>query len=222
MNGYNNIFSANSKEQKKLIQQYEPLVNKITAQFVQKSKYGWNEIKSAAYEGLVLAFKQYDSTRSSMNFLQYAGFSIRNQILISLNNELRTVKMNYYNQKQAEQAGMPLFNTVAIDVYCDTDKDSHTKNNREVVLNIQTNENFSNGDVYEYLYYRLEAKFSSKDCDIFYRVFGLNGYDYEKSQDVAKLYNVSNGLVSQKVKKIINYIKGDEDLKEMLAQLMEI
>ena len=55
---------------------------------------------------------------------------------------------------------------------------------------------------------------------MFYKVFGLKGFVDEKSQDVAKFYGVSNGLISQIVKKIIEYIKSDNDLCEMLAQLV--
>ena len=56
---------------------------------------------------------------------------------------------------------------------------------------------------------------------MFYKTFGLKGFNDEKCQDIAKEYGVSNGLISQKIKKIVNFIKGDEDLCEMLAQMLE-
>ena len=40
-------------------------------------------------------------------------------------------------------------------------------------------------------------------------------------QEIAKEYNVSNGLISQKIKKIVEFIRKDEDLCEMLGQLLE-
>lgn len=218
MNNYSAIFNMSQREQSKVIAQYEPLVNKITNQFVQKVKMPWSSIKSMAYEGLVLAFKNYEPTRSSLTFIQYAGFSIRNNILSSIDNEIRTVKMNQYNQKQASENGDPMFNTVRIDFSFHSDE---ANSNTEIRLGAYENEKFSCGDIYEYMYYRLENQFKKRDCEIFYRCFGLNGYADEKCQDIAKSYGVSNGLISQKIKKIINFIRTDEDLREMLAQMLE-
>lgn len=218
-NEYNAIFTADIKTQNAMTRRYEPLVNKITNQFVKKARMPWDMIKSMAYEGLVLAFKNYDPERSSLTFLQYAGFSIRNTILISLDNEVRTVKMNNYTQKQAIERGETPFNTVRISqVIPQKDNDN---NNTEMRYGVYENEKFSCGDIYEYLYYRIDSVFSPRDCEIFYKTFGLKGYPDEKCQDIAKFYGVSNGLISQKVKKIVRYIKADEDLREMLAQLLE-
>ena len=50
-NEYNAIFEMSQREQSKMIAKYEPLVNKITNQFVQKVKMPWSGIKSIAYEG---------------------------------------------------------------------------------------------------------------------------------------------------------------------------
>jgi len=55
---------------------------------------------------------------------------------------------------------------------------------------------------------------------MFYRIFGLKGFDDEKGKDVAKYFGVSEGLVSQKIKKMILFIRGDEELNEMLANLI--
>ena len=74
--------------------------------------------------------------------------------------------------------------------------------------------------MYEYLYSRLEDKFSERDCEMFYRIFGLKGYEDEKGKDVAKRFGVSEGLVSQKVKKMVLFIRGDEELTEMLGNLI--
>jgi DNA-directed RNA polymerase specialized sigma subunit len=73
-----------SQEQKNaLAVQYEPLVNKITKQFVEKVKVSWDDVKSMAWEGLALAIENYDDERSTMTFTQFAGFAIRNNIITS-------------------------------------------------------------------------------------------------------------------------------------------
>lgn len=219
---YNEMINLSQKDQSKLIKKYEPLTVKITRQFVQKTKLPWDVIKSMAYEGLVLAFKNYDPARSELTFLQFAGYSIRNTILTAIYEESRTVKMNQYNVAQAAEQGLPTYNVVNFDKYLnDDDNDNTGSNHFEMKLNLYESEKFSCGDVYEYLYYRIEHKFKQRDCEMFYKVFGLKGFEDEKSQDVAKFYGVSNGLVSQKVKRIIEFIKSDENLFEMLSQLLE-
>ena len=108
---YNN---ATQQEKNKLAAQYEALVNKITAQFFKKGLMGWDDIKSMAYEGLAIAFTKYDEERSDMSFIQYAAYSIRNNILTCTDNELRTVKLSNYAQKKATVAGEALYNSVSM------------------------------------------------------------------------------------------------------------
>ena len=42
-------------EKNKLTKQFEPLINKITKQFIDKGVGQWDEVKSMAYEGFVIA-----------------------------------------------------------------------------------------------------------------------------------------------------------------------
>ena len=46
---------------------------------------------------------------------------------------------------------------------------------------------FSDGDIFDTLYSKLEDKFSKRDCDIFYMTFGLKDYDVIKGKDIAKI-----------------------------------
>ena len=41
-----------------------------------------------------------------------------------------------------------------------------------------------------------------------------------KGKDIAKEYNISEGLVSQKIKRITTWIRKDNELCEMLANLV--
>ena len=204
-------------EKNQMVKQYEPLVNKLVNQFVSRVAIGWNEVKSMAYEGLVIAMNTYDEEKSSMNFTQFAAFAIRNNILTSLDNELRTVKMSAYNQKKAAEAGETSFTTVRIDMNS-TDDDDRRKP-QEIRLGMYENEKFSDGDVFEYMYSRLEAQFSARDCQIFYRLYGLNGFEEITGVEAAKMYGLSVPSISIINKKIITYIKKDTELCEMLANL---
>ena len=205
-------------ERNELAKQYEPLVNKMTRQFAERVSMGWMEIKSMAYEGLAIAIEKYDEERSTMDFTQYAAFAIRNNILTCLDNESRTVKMSNYAQKKAIEAGESLFTSVSIDRSIhlgDENKPFESK------LGMVSNETFSDGDVFEYLYYRLEEQFSERDCLLFYKTFGLKNEDEQKGKDIAKEMGVSEGLVSQKVKKMVTWIRKDTDLCEVLSNLLE-
>lgn len=217
---YENI---SEREKADLVRQYEPLMNKLTKQFVSQVKIDWDSVKSMAYEGFVLAMLNYDDERSKLTFKQFAGWSIRNNILSSLDKELRTVSMSAYAQKKAQEHGEATFNSVSLSVICGEDSmngDDDGRTCKEYKYGVYERDKFSDGDVYEYLYSRLEDKFSERDCEMFYRIFGLKGFNDEKGKDVAKLFGVSEGLVSQKIKKMILFIRGDEELTEMLGNLI--
>lgn len=216
----------NNTELNDLVSQYEPLVNKLTKQFVDKIKVPWDDVKSMAYEGLAIAIKNYDPNRSKMTFMQYAGFAIRNNILTSLNNELRTVKLSAYAQKKAVEMGDAVFNSVSID-YANNDNPSDSgygfvgAPKRGEWTKLSTSDKWSDGDVFETLYSKLEDNFSTRDCEIFYMTFGLKNYDETKGKDIAKYFGISCSLVSVKVKGIISFIQKDNDLVEILANLLK-
>jgi RNA polymerase sigma factor (sigma-70 family) len=204
-------------EKNKLAIQYKPLVVKMTKQFFDRGLTDWDAIESMAWEGLALAMNNYDETRSKMNFTQYAAFAIRNNILTSLDNELRTVKMSNYMQKKAASRGDALYTNVSLDAR--RDDDDRGGCGKEFKFDAYTKPTFSDGDVYEYIYDRIESKFSERDCTMFYKAFGLKGYSDKKGKDIAQEYGVSEGLVSQKIKKITSWMRKDTDMCEMLQNL---
>lgn len=209
-------------EKNELVKKYEPLVNKMVRQFSEKVHAPWDDIKSMAYEGLAIAINNYDSERSNMNFTQFAGFAIRNNILTSLNNELRTVKLSAYAQKKVVEYGESTFNTISIDSLNTNDDNTHIGMSSSKYYSAMSVEaKFDDGDVFETLYYELENNFSDRDCKIFYMTFGLKNYDITKGKDIAELFNVSKGTVSVRVNIMINFIRKNEDLMEILANLLK-
>ena len=206
-------------QKNELVEQYTPLINKLTKQFFDSNQglCSWSDIYSMALEGFALAINKYDSERSTMTFTQYAAYAIRNNILTCLNEETRTVKLSAYAQKVVIANGGTLFNTVSIDQPITDDEDTKP---RDMVMGMYEEEKFSNGDVFKYLYSRLEDQFNQRDRDMFYKIFGLHGFEETPNKDIAKEYGVSEGLVSQRVKKVINWIKQDRDLCEMLSSII--
>lgn len=216
----------NEIEKNNLVKQYEPLVNKITKQFVDKVHVSWEDVKSMAYEGLAIAMKTYDPERSTMTFMQFAGFAIRNNILTGLNNELRTVKLSAYAQKKAIERGEAVFNTVTLDM---TINDGTTKGNsnsssgpkKNDWSNLSVEAKFDDGDIFETLYCKLEDNFPMRDCEIFYRSFGLKDFEEEKGKDIAEYFGISRSLVSIKLKTVISFIQKDDELVEILSNLLK-
>jgi RNA polymerase sigma factor (sigma-70 family) len=209
-----------------LVEKYEPLVNKITKQFVDKVKVSWDDVKSMAYEGLAIAFNTYDSERSKMTFVQFAGFAIRNNILTGLNNELRTVKLSAYAQKKAIERGEATFNSVSLDMTINDNPTQGGSNclggpKRSDWSNLCEEAKFSDGDIFETLYSKIEENFAERDCEIFYRTFGLKDFEEEKGKDIADYFGISRSLVSIKLKTVISFIQKDTELMEILSNLIK-
>lgn len=223
---YNNL---TEKQKEQLVNQFSPLINKLTQQYSRKNpNVDYLSIKSMALEGLSMAFIQYDENRSKMTFMQYAAFAIRNNILNCLQYETRVIHMSWYATNKAKDIDPKLlFNTVSIDnIYNDPQEDSDSfgadlkmqmanklENSLTYVANVEE-------DPFKYLFDKLEKVFSERDCDIFYKVFGINGVEQMKGFEVANEYGVSAGLISQKISKMIKWIKEDKDLFERLGELL--
>lgn len=214
-------------EKNELVKKYEPLVNKLTKQYSSKVCMSFSDIKAMAYEGLAIAINTYDENRSSMSFQQFAGFAIRNNILTSLDNELRVVKLSAYAQKKAEDRGESLFNSVSLDTTFDGEFNNNGQdyvykccNNDLGTLELSIEGKFADGDVFETMYAKLEENFSIRDCEIFYRSFGLKDFDEEKGKDIAAYFGISRSLVSIRLNSILEFIRKDTELCEMLANLL--
>lgn len=213
-------------EKNELVKQYEPLIAKLVSQFFSKGTTTWDQLKSMAYEGFALAINNYDDERSKMNFTQYAAFSIRNNILNGLNNELRTVKLSAYAQQKCkewygEESKASTFNTASLSVIeRNSHDDSSDTYSREYKFGVYTNALFADGDVYEYLYNRIENQFPESTCNLFYHTFGLKDFEELKGIELAKKYKTSPTTISIKVNKVVKWIREDDELCEMLNNLV--
>lgn len=204
-----------------VVESCRKLISKIVKQFHERVNYPWDQLESMALEGLALAMNKYDKDASSMSFFSYAGYAIRNNILNNLDKELRTVRMSSYAIQRARANGENLFTTSSLDngIY-PSGQASGSKHCNYLDFKYRFDApDFADGNVYEYLYTRIDDAFSERDCMIFYKVFGLKSFEPHKNKDVAAELGVSECLITQKCKRIINYIKKDEELCEMLAKL---
>lgn len=202
-----------------LVKKFEPLICKLTSQFHHQTVGNWDDIKSMAYLGFVLAIRKYDENRSNMSFKSFAAFMMKNTIMTCLTNESRVVKLPFEEQKSLKESGQSTFNRASIDYQISEDNEQKPKDN-QMGLAIATPAKFDDGDVLEYLYTRLEQQFNTMDCEIFYMTFGLKNHEELQNKEIAKKLNLSEGRISQRKKEIIKFIRQDNDLCEMLASLM--
>lgn len=214
-------------ERNVIAKDYEPLVNKITKQMYTKNagRIGWDDIKSMAYEGLVIAMNTYDPDRKTkdgkpLSFTQFAAWSILNNIRTKLSEECRTVKMSAYMQAKAIAEGNTTFESIGFENKDDEGNEINiSKVFKSLERTLYSTPNWQDGDVESYVYMKIEERFDEKDIELFYRYYGLHGYEEAKVLELAKELNVTSGRVSQRIKKIVNYIKSQDDLCEMIAKL---
>lgn len=224
---YTSLKETSLEERNELTKRYEPLMNKITKQMYSKNagKIGWDDIKSMAYEGLVLAMNTYDPDRKTkdgkpLSFTQFAAWAILNNIRTRLSEECRTVRMSAYMQAKAVENGGTAFESVGFD---DKNDDGDDVNSSKIFNSLKNTlyatPKWEDGDVESFIYMRIEQKFTQADSELFYRFYGMKGYEEEKVLDLAKELNVTSGRISQRITKIVKYIKTQSDICEAIAKL---
>lgn len=219
--------NASAETRDALAKQFEPLVNKIVAQMHKKLKTDWNTLKSMAYEGFVIALNTYQPERSNMTFTQFAAFAILNNIRNCSCTELHTVKLTSYTQEQIRQASKDeetpstsTFATVSISAAVSPSGDNDNYS-REIRYGIYESAKFANGDPLVMLEQEVNDNCNKTDAYCFFSYFGVCGYEEKPVIELAKELNVSSGRISQRIKRVTEFIKGNELLCESLASLLE-
>lgn len=236
--------NASQEVRNQLARQFEPLVNKIVAQQQKVLKTDWGTLKSMGYEGLAIAMNTYDPERSGMTFTQYAAFGILNNIRNCSCIELHTVKLTSYTQDQIRKAndaakkaqesnedpyvavaspagvGTTTFTSVSISNVMNPQGDNDNMN-REMRYGIYESAKFADGDIFEQLKLEVDEHCNKTDAYCFYHYFGICGYAEKQVTELADELNVTSGRISQRLKKVIDFIKKNENLCESLASLLE-
>ena len=233
--------NASQEVRNQLAKQFTPLVNKIVGQQQKILKTDWGTLMSMGFEGLAIAMNTYDPERSGMTFTQYAAFSILNNIRNCSCIELHTVKLTSYTQDQIRKAnaaakkaeetdetysgapagvGTTTFTSVSISNVMNPSGDNDNMN-REMRYGIYESAKFANGDIFEQIKVEVDSHCNKTDAYCFYHYFGICGYPEKQVIELAEELNVTSGRISQRLKKVIDFIKKDENLCEGLAALLE-
>lgn len=205
-----------SKERNALVKKYERLINRIIAQYHRSTKYPYEDITSMALEGFAKAINDYDPSRSSMTFTQYAAYAMRNQILISVQDEMYSVRISAYGrEKVGDNWGF---------VRIDNSESDDEKRASEMMTNTYYTEEYGEGtreDIYNQALTRISQILDERDKQIFFLSFGLGDSDEDmKGKEIAKKLKVSEATVCQRLKAIKKIIREDRNTCDLLRGLM--
>ena len=199
---------------------YMPMVHKIVNGYVGQSKLSKPELMSAALQGFTDAMNDWrkNGEENSVPFKTYAAYRVKQQILNDINSLSYNFKTNWYGIKTM---GAAMLSTTSLDGIIG-DENNEFKQDRLGYLGEEPNYNLGSSleDNLNELYKLIESTFKQRDVDVFYRFFGLKGYNKEKAKDIAKSLGISPQLVTNIVKDVvIKKLKNNPKAMEILSEL---
>lgn len=211
---------------------YTPLVYKIVQQELPKHpNMSRADMISSGMLGLTNAMNNWKpepdaKTNKVVPFKTYASYRILQQIQNDATALYQSMSgRNSYNiKKDIEKYGSGILNTVSLDgLTKDFDSGDFAQDRIPALGVVDKPETAQEEKKWNQLFKQLEAKFSQRDTDIFYRFFGVNGRKRETGVDIAKSYgmtpaNVHNGILN----KILKYIKSNKQLRDILSDIRDI
>lgn len=194
---------------------YMPLVYKIVNQYVNASGLSRSELISAGTEGFVNAMNQWDRS-TGVPFKTYAGTRVRQQILNDINAHSHSLSgFNDYARQKGWSA-----DALSLDQMLSGDEEF--QQDRLSALGTMDDE-YSELDEkkFKVIYELIEGKFSTRDVDIFYRLFSLKGNKKETAREIAKSYGIHETVVSSIKSRILKFLRNDPQAMSILKSLHE-
>ena len=216
---------------------YDRLLNKIINQWNGKSSLDREELKSAAYEGLVWSINSYgkkgnktkaeDENIVNKTFGQYAAYMIRFSILEHIKNLSHTVRIPISQQKKEKE-------THGVNRKSDTvsgDKvvghnDEGNKTLFDFLGYIDTSTQSLDNEDLDKLWKEateiIDKEFNQTTLDIFYSFFGINGYKKLQNKELADKYNCGPSKITYYCSRVINFIKTNKKIKSIFTEINEL
>lgn len=222
-----------------VIKQYGPLVYKIANQFIGKENLDKAELISVGFEGLTQAMNTYqkpidkseledDAEREEAekakrtSFKTWASYKIRWTILGEIYDNSRTIRMSYNDRRNAYTKGETTNLTTSLDSMAG--KDGEEGSMQDHIAGLATTDTLTASEQqkrWDKLFDELGKHFSKRDMVVFLKYFGLGGEKEEKGKDIAAEFNMTPAMVTHIVtKKILPYIKSNEDLMDIMSDLL--
>lgn len=220
------------KGRNKIAKRLMPLVIKIASKYVGRTPMSRTDLISSGSEGLMNAIINYrkpettdvDSLNLSdeekrnvlksktQSFDKYAYFRILYQIQSDITRS-HTVQMTSYTYKKNMEKDSSLNFNKSID---DLDIERMSE------LSEDPNAPKSADDAIAMISKAIEKEFPMKKCEIFYRLFGINGRQRVKARTIADELGVKEQEISRTKNHIISFIKSNRTLMDALRELLDI
>lgn len=200
---------------------YMSMVHKIVGDYIGKSNLEKPELMSAALQGFTDAMNDWRKNGSEENnvpFKTYAAYRVKQQILNDINTYSYAVKTNWY---AVQKMGSGMLSSISLDGPLKNDNDDDFKQDRMKEVSEEPNYNLTKTeeDNWNVLYKLIEGKFKQRDVDIFYRYFGLKGYQKEKGKDIAKTLGISASYITGIINMILRDLKKDAKAMDILSDI---
>lgn len=198
---------------------YTPLINKIVNDFIGKSSLGRAELMSAGMLGFTDAMNDWrkKDDGKTVPFKTYASYRVRQQILNDINQLSHSMGSNQHAVKTRGSA----LDAISIDGF-ERNEDGEISPDKLAFLGVEdADHNLTKSEdvLLNELFKFIESKFKQRDVDVFYRYSGLNGYKKEQYKDISRLVGISQSNVRRIVLDILNAIKKNPDMMEILRDL---
>lgn len=206
--------------------QYTPIVYKIVNQYLGKSSLDRAALISAGMLGLAEAIKDFDPEKTDKPFKTYVSYRVAQAILDDINAYSHSLSgTNWYAAKNYGDT----LDAVSIDSLSRDDDDDYATDHLSALgmsddhrwLDLSRDDQ----EYWKALYKIIDSKFSTRECNIFYRFFGLGDFwgKKEKSKDIAKSYGMSEGNIRNSViNKMLKFLKSDPKSRNILLALQTI
>lgn len=210
---------------------YTPIVLKIVAQYIGKSKLDRPSLISAGMEGLTDAMNDWNRETNDngkkTTFRTYASYRIQQAILNEINANGHDLSgTNWYASEKYGAAALDA--AFSIDGF-NKSGDDDFDNDHLIALGADPTDPDKHVEqeekMWKDVFKALEAKFSTRDMDIFYRYTGLGPYHgkREKSKDIAKDYGMSEGNIRNSIiNKILKYIQSQPRLMSIMSDIRDM
>lgn len=230
-------------ERNEKAKKYKPLVKKIVNQLKDyRLELSEKDLEGFGWVGFVNALNRYDPTRSNMSFTSFAAYEIRNAILSAINECGTTINISYYKKKQMINKQQDIPKIISLDEYFENQDycrsmasidynkggkhiykdnfDFHGTISDEKLIDFGFADRIMFDSRWKIMIERLKERFDDRYLDVFFSTYGIDCHKIEKGKDIAKRLGISGALVTKRIKKVIDYIKSDKELCELLKDLL--
>ncbi len=215
---YQNPDIVSEKGRNKVAKDFGPLMTKIVNQWDGQCPLDRELLYMQAEYGLVYAMNHFKEG-TSQNFIQYAAWCMRNWILNGIAEFGSTVRINPGRRSKMLKEGESVYVTFSIDRDTDDSQDCElsryiSQNPEEISYEIMPKDK-----AIKRLTDFVDSNFNDRARDIFYSTYELKGHKRMKGVELCKKYNCTAPLISQINRSVIESVRENPELMEILDSL---